>query len=265
MAEKVKSPVILLIGLIIISLCLAGGVFLGLQKEKAKNLALQAELEDVKTKQKAAEAKLEESQRLVANLESRVEEARRQVDSLSEELQAERVAKQEVLAQIGEVKAQLEEQRDLRDELEKKFTQAQQGIEKLQAELQELQAKKDELETKLKGLEEAKQAKDVELGKIVVSPEAGQAQGAAVAPGAKPVSVEGKVLVINKEYNFLVINLGKKDGIVVGDEFAVYHENRYIGDAKAEKVHDSMSALGFLTTDLKGKISEGDIVVRKGK
>lgn len=71
--------------------------------------------------------------------------------------------------------------------------------------------------------------------------------------------------MVNKDYNFAVINLGSKDGISIGEAFSVYHDNKYVGDLKAEKVHDSMTAAGFVSVDIKAKLSEGDKVVQKGK
>jgi hypothetical protein len=73
------------------------------------------------------------------------------------------------------------------------------------------------------------------------------------------------VLVVNKDYNFAVINLGSKDGVALGNEFAVYRNNKFIGDMKVEKVHDAMSAAGFSSGDMKDKVSEGDKVVQKAK
>ena len=70
--------------------------------------------------------------------------------------------------------------------------------------------------------------------------------------------------MVNKDYNFVVISMGSKDGIMVGNEFSIYHNGAYAGDVKVEKVHDSMSAAGFVTAD-KTKISEGDRVVAKAR
>jgi hypothetical protein len=69
--------------------------------------------------------------------------------------------------------------------------------------------------------------------------------------------------VINNDYNFAVINLGSKDGIDIGAVFSVYHDNKYIGDVKVEKVHDSMSAVAFVSAEMKSSVYEGDPVVRK--
>jgi hypothetical protein len=154
------------------------------------------------------------------------------------------------------------------------------------------------LETKISYLEA--KTRDIELGKIVVSTptegapamnkaelakakkeqaakaKAEKKQKALLAkktqqqPKPKPQQQapvvsqsEGKVLVVNKEYNFAVISLGSRDGVAVGKVFSVYHNGAYIGDMRVEKVHDAMSAAGFTTLD-KNKISEGDKVSSKG-
>jgi hypothetical protein len=134
-----------------------------------------------------------------------------------------------------------------------------------------LNTQKDTLETKVNELEAKSQ--EVELGKIIVSPDDSLISGAkrfelptvSVMPGKTPqiLGLEGKVLVINKEYNFVVINLGAKDGVAVGDEFSIFHINKFVGDVKIEKVHESMAAAGFQTSDLKDSITEGDKVVQK--
>ena len=125
----------------------------------------------------------------------------------------------------------------------------------------------------------------VELGTIVVSPESGpQVMSGPVktktlgaqpvkrsAVSAEPVRVsavsanEGKVLVVNKDYNFAVLSLGSKDGVTVGSVFSVYHNNKFAGEVKVEKVHESMAAAGFLSPGSKDKISEGDKVVLKSR
>ena len=70
---------------------------------------------------------------------------------------------------------------------------------------------------------------------------------------------------MNKEYNFVVISLGSKDGVVINDQFAVYHGDKYVGDVKVEKVQESMSAAGFVAEDIKNKVKEGDKVLKKVK
>ncbi len=113
------------------------------------------------------------------------------------------------------------------------------------------------------------QAQGVELGTIVVGPEgasvSGQAGATLTAEQKAASTLEGKIMVVNKDYNFVVINLGSKDGVNTGDAFALYHNNKYVGDIKIEKIHESMSAADFTSACIKDVVSEGDRVVRKTK
>lgn len=277
MADHSKTGKLILIALIIISLAISGIIFVLFQKEHAKNLSLQVQLEDVKAKQHMAEARLDESKKLIADMQVKLQDAQTQIEALNSDVQKEKDAKQEALTQIDQLKSDLENQKEIRVTLEKKIAQAQDEANKTKLQVKELEAQKNDLEQKLKSIEDKakeEQAKStgVELGKIVVGPET-NAQVVAVQTGKiapvekKPVAGElsGKILVINKDYNFAVINLGSNDGVKLGDVFSTYHKDKFIGDVKVEKVHDSMSAAGFLSADAKNKFSEGDIVVLKNK
>lgn len=251
-AKLPKAKGLFIILLLVLLSCAVSGFYL-FQKERAKNVALQAELEEIKTKQKITETKLQESQKTAFALEDKLKAAKSQIDVLTGDLEQEKALKLEALTQIGQLKTVLEQQTGLRSDLEERFSQAQEEVKKAQAQLKELQVKKEELEEKIKGLEvKNKEASGVELGRIVVNPE-------------KTSNLEGTVLVINKEYNFIVINLGSKDGVTAEDVFSVYHSDKYLGDIKVEKVHDSMAAAGFSSKELKNKVAEGDKVVRKSK
>ena len=264
MSEKVKSPIAIFIILILVSLSFAGTGFILLQKEKTKNASLQEELDSLKIKQNAAETKLEEYKKTISQLDFKLKEAQTNIDTLSSTLEQETKAKQEALDQAQQLKTVLQQQKGLRADLETKLGQTQQDAEKAQAQLKEIESKKAQLEAKLKDLEaqaqqaqgqQQTQAQGVELGTIVVGPETSSVSG----------QLEGKILVVNKDYNFVVINLGSKDGVNAGDAFALYHNNKYIGDIKVEKIHESMSAADFTSASIKDVVSEGDRAVLKAK
>jgi len=292
MADKVKAPLFLLIALILISLLLSAGVFYLLQKERAKTLTLQTELANLKEVQKVAEVKLNESKKLITDFELKLQEAQGQITSLTQSLEQEKTARREASDQMDNLRAELKEQKNLRTELENKLIQAQDDTRKIQAQMKEMDAKKIALEAKVKDLEEQVddiQTRDVELGKIVVAPDAesdesladealNQQEAKKAKEPAKPEektekqekksaqpSLESKILVVNREYNFVVINVGSKDSVRVGDIYSVYHGGKLVGDIKVDKVHDSMAAAGFVSADMKDKVSEGDKIVRKRK
>ncbi len=74
---------------------------------------------------------------------------------------------------------------------------------------------------------------------------------------------EAKILVVNKEYDFAIINLGIQDGIRVGDEFSVYHKGVHIGDIRVAKTIPAMSACAFISERIEDKIKEGDKAIKK--
>lgn len=271
MVGKARIHTVILIFLMLTSLALAGVIFNFLQQERSVNAKLQEDLNVVRKEYDITLTKLEESKRTVSSLEIKLKDYQAQINTLNGDLEQEKSAKLDALAEVEQLKTDLDKQKGVKRELEDKLAQAQNNLEKMQAQLTDLESKRTDLETKIKDLEaQAKevQNKDVELGKIVVNPESegslpsvnAQEQRAPEATG-----LEGKVLVVNKEYNFVVINLGNSDGINTDDIFSVYHNHNYIGDIKVEKVHDSMSAAGFVSIETKDKISEGDRVVQKIK
>jgi hypothetical protein len=88
-------------------------------------------------------------------------------------------------------------------------------------------------------------SENVELPKVIVN----------------PAEVKtGKVVVVNKKFNFFICSLGQQDGINLNDEVAVYRNNVMIATAVVEKVYDNLSANGILKVKKDFSIQEGDIV-----
>ncbi|MBN1913685.1 MAG: hypothetical protein JW788_04725 [Candidatus Omnitrophica bacterium] len=281
MGEKNKLSVSIMVLLILVALSLSGTVFYFLQKEKAKSSSLEVALEDIRFKERAAQGKVEEYQGIVSGLELKLKTSQEEVDKLSVELNQEKSSKEEALNQLEQLRAELAQQKNMKEELEQRVKKEKEESQNIRNRVKELEDKRLRLEERIKELEsELEQAKDrgVELGTVVVTPEIKEEepaaeQGPALEQAAPAVSKEtqkilpqeGKVLVINKDYNFVVVNLGQRDGIRIGDVFSVYSKNQYIGDIKVEKIHDSMSAAAFLSEDTKDRIKEGDKVSKKSK
>jgi vacuolar-type H+-ATPase subunit I/STV1 len=275
MNNKKGSVLPFLIVLLIISFFLAGAVYYLFQKEHSLNLKLQAELENVTTQYKKAESEAEASKKKVSTLGLQLKESQDRIEALNGQLQQEKTAKLEALNTLEQLKQDLEQQKQQRLDLENKLTQAQADTKKADEELNALKSRKTELEAKIKDLEA--KSEGVELGKIVVGQEDPRAGMQEVTPeeaatqSQNPLAnnpatgKEGKVLVVNKDYDFAVINLGSKDGVKIGDTFSVYHNTNYTGDIKVEKIHDSMAAAGFVSEGINDKIYENDKVVQKVK
>jgi len=285
MLSKGKIILPILIVLVIIFLAAAGGLFYLYQNEYAQNVKLQGQIVELENRQKQTASQLEESKKLAADLELQLQEAKNRIDSLAGELSTEKAAHSVTSNKLDQLNADLSSQKSLREDLENRLNQVQEESKQVREEVKIMQQQKLALEEKIKNLEEG--AARIELGKVVVNPEATQPSGdtaaaqsvpqeqmiapAPQASSAKPVKQElplkaqgqtGKVLIVNKEFNFVVINLGSKDKVSVGDEFLVSRSGKAIGDIKVEKVHEFMSAAGF-PEKLKDTIKENDKVTQK--
>jgi len=248
MGRKAKVGIIFLVILLILSLAGAAIGFYFFQQEKYKVDALSKELENVRAEREYIEKKLAESRSEVKELNARLDTTQRQIDELNSELKRAESAKNELTSQIETLQAKLQQQEKIREEWMAKQTQAQKEIDNLQTLLNSLRENKEKLETQIAQLEAKK---EVALGKIVIGEK--RLSGEQAAPMLK-----GKVLVINRDYDFAVINLGRQQGIGEGDVFSVYHNNNYIGDIQVERVQETMSAFGFTTPGIENKITEGD-------
>jgi chromosome segregation ATPase len=280
-----------LIVLIIISLALAGGLFYLYQKEHAQNIILQDKIVELGNRQRITESQLEDSKKSAAEFQLKLQESKAREEALNSELTQEKSARLEISNKLEQIKTDLEQQKSLRKDIESRLNQAQDDGKKIKEQIRIIQQQKTELEEKIKNMEVG--LSGVELGKVVVNsetavvaPEANDAISVAPktgkeeinppAPATKPVkankkeqlpalkSLEGKVMVINKEFNFVVINLGSKDNVNLGDEFLVWRNGNPIGNLKVEKVHETMSAAGF-AAELKDLIKENDKVTQKAK
>ena len=281
---KILLPV--LIVLVITSLFLAAGVYYLYQGECAQNVKLQRQIVELENRQRLTTGQLEESKKTAVDLELKLQEAKSKMDSLTSELAAEKLAHGETSNKLEQFKADFLKQKSLREDLENRLNQVQGDSKQIKEQIKIMQQQKVVLEEKIKNLESG--ADGVELGKVVVNPVIFQPDNEPAQPQSEmadqkidivsskalevtknqPPSLskglEGKVMIVNKEFNFVVINLGSKDKVSVGDEFLVSRSGKPIGDLKVEKVHEFMSAAGF-AVELKDLIKESDLVTQKTK
>ena len=88
----------------------------------------------------------------------------------------------------------------------------------------------------------------VELDKIVVNPQNG---------------TQGHVLSVDTDAEFVVFNLGLKQGVKPDDMLSVYRGDDYLGDIKATRVQDEMSAADIIPPLSPMEVRKNDTVVLK--
>jgi myosin heavy subunit len=75
------------------------------------------------------------------------------------------------------------------------------------------------------------------------------------APG-----VSGKVTYVNREWNFVVLNVGLSNGVVPSGELVVYRGNEFLGKVKITSAEDN-TAVGDILPGAKADIQVGDDVI----
>ena len=88
----------------------------------------------------------------------------------------------------------------------------------------------------------------MELDKIVVNAQNG---------------VQGHILSVDTDAEFVIFNLGLKQGIKSDNLFSVLRGNTYLGDIKATRVQDEMSAADIVPPLTAKDIQKNDTVVLK--
>ena len=78
-------------------------------------------------------------------------------------------------------------------------------------------------------------------------------------PSPTSSTLTGRVLSINKDYNFVIVDLGEQVGVRVNDEFVVYRDNRYIGHLKVVQLRGEIAAADIKDLTSGEEVRVGDI------
>ncbi|MDD4909913.1 MAG: hypothetical protein PHR44_04450 [Candidatus Omnitrophica bacterium] len=243
------------------------------QKEKGLRAAAEEKLQDLEVKYRMAEDNLEKTRQQADDLRQQLGVAEEQMASIKQELDNELANRDRTMAEMEQIRQELESNRQLKDDLDRQLGEARSQIDGFTQQIKNLEDEKARLQEQVN---QQQSVSGIELGKIVVASPTGEPQqqppaegepapaaGDNMPPSAGETGNSGKVLVVNREYNFVVIDLGVEDGIKAGEVLSLYRDNRLLGDIKIEKVHESMSAANMLSEGMKDRVKEGDTAVRK--
>ena len=217
---------------------------LSLQNELAETMKakkkLLLELEEVKVIKSDLELKLSALEAQAKMLGENYEKEKAQAESMKRDLTKKDSELASIKGQVDAVKNEKQSLQATLDDEKLKYAQLRERVDKLVA-------VKDELEKKIKDVV-GKQG--VELERIVVKEEG---------------ELEGKVLVVNKEYNFIVTNIGSEDNVTLGDIITVFRDGKYVGEGQIEKIYDTMSASTVVKETKPGAIQVNDRAVVRPK
>ena len=269
-AGKMLVP---LLGVLAALAIIVAAVAIVLQRqEREKREARERELQQKIVENDDLQTRFQNTQQAKAKVEEELSSARKGLADTQEQL-TKAVEAQASLSRT------LEEREQEVSRLTKELSQARDDAKETSAQLSQAQTERDTLKQEFTTLEQTKNLLEtkvrefsgqptVELEKVRVTNT--EAQGQVPAEMSQPASspsggqpagpANGQVVVVNREYDFIVMNIGRNHGLAVGQEFQVVRDNQVLGKVKVEKVYDELSAAAILPDSQKDNIREGDTV-----
>ncbi len=137
------------------------------------------------------------------------------------------------------------------------------ALEQGRKQVTELQNRIQSIEEKNKAIEEQAAQYDSEYGDeeeevpvAAVSP----AGAGAVDETTAAATTNSRVLTVNRKFNFVVVNLGLRDNLKMGDTVNIVRAGKTVGSASVEKIYDNFAAANITKEPKDAPIKEGDSV-----
>jgi len=236
-------------------------------KSQLKEVAFRAD--ELMRAKSATEMELKSVAQAKDDLERRAAYNEKLANSLSEDLVREKNDKDALMDQINKIKEDNNQMRLRIQDLESTKATLYRKLDALEQERNAIRKKLGETESVVsERVDEIVKIKK-DLGEI-------KSKGIpAVVPGSRTVelapiivhgsqeaskpALTGRVLSINKENDFVVIDLGESAGIKIGDRFAVYRDNKFIGNAEVIMMRKDICAADIKETAVNEEIRTGDV------
>jgi len=239
MSRGVGVSVTLLVLLSVAFLCSSVALYIVKENELEKRITLEKQLADVKQEAKKVAADFEELKEVKTRIELELAVKEKEIQNY-----------QEKFALIEAERSALENEKVT---LVSKAIDIQQDLLVMGEEFDQLRMAKEVLEQKLKGMLDS----SVKLKTIIVEPEPAEEEKEALIEE----TVAGEVLAVNKEYEFLVINLGRINGLDTDSGVSIYRSSELIAIAKIEKLYENISAIVIDDKRQLERVKVGDAVV----
>ncbi|MBU1061188.1 MAG: hypothetical protein KJ957_00480 [Candidatus Omnitrophica bacterium] len=262
MSNTFKIVLILLVVASIASAVLAVFGFLEKEKEYMKRVLIEEKLTAVLKDKKRLEKELSLNKEAMDGKEAEIKEVALKIEQLSLLLEEEKERSKSQTLDLTDKEKKIEAltldlEREKREKLSlsKKLDDIKSAYEKAETDVLKLKQEKMQLEKDVTELEE----KSVELDKIVV-PSSMDAFSAPPMESQEDV-LKGKVLVVNREYSFIVTDLGQGDGVKKDMVFEVRDGTNFLGKAKIDKIYDTMSSASVLPGTNINNIKKGNLII----
>ncbi|VAW18072.1 hypothetical protein MNBD_BACTEROID05-1311 [hydrothermal vent metagenome] len=267
---KVLTVFLIIIAVLLVTMT-AAAVFFLYQEKESREKAETAQ-ENLTVKVDGLEKDINQVKKEKFLLEEKNKEADDKINGLLDELELEQGLREEMKKEAASLNEKLEEAKAARQEAEKKN----EDIVKFQEEISQLQSQLDKILEEKKALEEKVQEQiQIEKNRVGVSqllPSDGSQQSSDTLEEKVDLSkivvsplkaVEGLVLSVDVDTEFVIVNLGSKKGINMGQILSVNRGQEYLGDIQVTRVQPEMSAADLIPPFSSRVVRKNDQVVIK--
>lgn len=263
MSKTFKILLVLLVVASVVSAVLAVLAFMGKEREYMKRVMLEDKLATTLKDKRQIEKELELSKKVKEESEVKLKSLESEIKKLSSQIEKEQDKSKSAALdldakkkEVSKLKSELEKEKKEKLSISKKLEDLQTEYNKAKNDISRLSNEKIKLKERLSNLKE----KSVDLDTIVVSPSDG-GTAAQIPAEIKKELLKGMVLVVNKDYNFIVTDLGQDDGVKKGLIFEIRDDKGMLGRAEIDKVYDTMSSASILPGAETGNIKKGNLVI----
>ncbi|QSR86950.1 hypothetical protein EM20IM_00825 [Candidatus Methylacidiphilum infernorum] len=201
----------------------------------------------------------------------------------SEQLEESKVLLERTTKHLEEVKAELAQEKERAQKLDSDLKETQSQLADLQqksanssslvdqhkseldsltAKLEEEKKANQEASEKIENLVKEKLALEESLAKATNElNRLKQASPAVARAVSMRTGIRGKIVSVNRNWNFVVLNIGEKDGLVENGELEVFRNKQFLGKIKIVSTEPSTAVADIVMDSLKGNIQPGDDVV----
>ncbi|MBL7130065.1 MAG: hypothetical protein ISS45_01450 [Candidatus Omnitrophica bacterium] len=237
-------------------------------KSQLKEITYKAD--ELLRERNAIEMELKNATQEKGDLERQASYNEKLAKALSEDLVREKNDREALMEQLDRIRDDNRQMRVRIKDLENTKTTLYKKIDNLEQE-------RSALKSKLVQTESIVTERVNEIVKIKNDLQKFQTKGmAAVVPGSRTVELSpivvvgkqdavkstltGRVLSVNKQNEFVVIDLSENAGVKVNDRFNVYRDNKYIASIEVIQMRKDISAADIVETAVGKEIKIGDIV-----
>jgi len=267
-----KTSTIFLVVFSILLLSLTAISIFFFQQEREMRKDAQTKLEASEQDRAKMFKQLEESVAKNTLFEERLKEADEKINSLLDDFDLEKALKEEIKKENLVLKNDVDSLSEEKNKFQKEAIALREKASSLDQELaaskdlrKELTEKLKKREERIKSLEESAEQAKVELDKIIITP--GKAVES-IEMGKRIIeeplqAIEGQVLKINSENNFVIISLGQSSNLQDDAIVEIYRGKSLLGEARVTRVQATMSVADILPPLLASKLKVNDKAVVK--